>query len=63
VDAFYIHLGYEIGTGEPVSIPLQHLAVTGQTQRSGKTTALEAPHFDIKVARPDLHHQARGGDI
>jgi len=37
-----IHLGYEISTGEAVSIPLQHLAVTGQTQQSGKTTTLEA---------------------
>ena len=35
-------LGYEIGTGEPVSVPLRHLAVTGQTQASGKTTTLEA---------------------
>lgn len=35
-------LGYELGTGEPVSVPLRHLAVTGQTQASGKTTTLEA---------------------
>jgi len=37
-----IHLGYEVGTGAPVSIPLRHLVVTGQTQEAGKTTALEA---------------------
>jgi len=37
-----IHLGYEIGSGERVEIPLRHLAVTGQTQDSGKTTTLEA---------------------
>ena len=37
-----IHLGFEVGTGEPVGIPLKHLAVTGQTQESGKTTTLEA---------------------
>lgn len=37
-----ILLGYEIGTGEPVHIPVQHIAVTGQTQSSGKTTTLEA---------------------
>lgn len=36
-----IHVGYEIGTGRAVSIPLRHLAVTGQTQESGKTTTLE----------------------
>lgn len=38
-----ILLGYEVGTGAPVNIPINaHLAVTGQTQLSGKTTTLEA---------------------
>jgi hypothetical protein len=37
-----IRLGYEIGSGAPVDVPLRHLAVTGQTQESGKTTTLEA---------------------
>src|SRR4051812_4430271 len=37
-----VHLGFAVGTGEPVSVPVQHLAVTGQTQASGKTTTLEA---------------------
>lgn len=37
-----IPLGYEVPTGRPVSVPLKHLAVTGQTQESGKTTTLEA---------------------
>ena len=37
-----IHLGYETGTGKAVSIPLAHMAITGQTQQSGKTTTLEA---------------------
>lgn len=37
-----VRLGYEVGTGEEVAIPLRHLAVTGQTQESGKTTTLEA---------------------
>ena len=36
-----IHLGYELGTGRAVEIPLRHTAVTGQTQESGKTTTLE----------------------
>lgn len=36
-----ILLGYEIGTGKAVSIPLAHTAVCGQTQ-GGKTTTLEA---------------------
>lgn len=37
-----IHLGFEVGTGEVVEIPKLNIAVTGMTQRSGKTTALEA---------------------
>ena len=37
-----IHLGYEVGSGNAVSIPVRHMVVTGQTQQSGKTTTLEA---------------------
>lgn len=37
-----IHLGFAVGSGDPVLIPLKHLAVVGQTQESGKTTTLEA---------------------
>jgi hypothetical protein len=37
-----IHLGFEVGTGRAVAVPTRHLAVTGQTQDSGKTTTLEA---------------------
>jgi DNA-binding transcriptional ArsR family regulator len=37
-----IPLGYELGSGRPIEIALRHLAVTGQTQESGKTTTLEA---------------------
>jgi hypothetical protein len=37
-----ILLGYELGTGKAVEIPLMHTAVTGQTQEAGKTTTLEA---------------------
>lgn len=37
-----VHLGFEVGTGAPVSVPVRHLAVTGQTQLSGKTTTLES---------------------
>jgi len=35
-------LGYEWETGEPVYMPLHHLVITGLTQKSGKTTTLEA---------------------
>lgn len=38
-----IRLGYEIGAGNAVDIPGdRHMAISGQTQRSGKTTTLEA---------------------
>lgn len=37
-----IRLGFEVGTGEPVDIPLGHLVCFGQTQQAGKTTTLEA---------------------
>ena len=37
-----IPLGFEIGSGKAISIPLAHLAVTGQTRNSGKTSTLEA---------------------
>lgn len=37
-----VKLGFEVGTGEAVEIPIRHMAVTGQTQEAGKTTALEA---------------------
>lgn len=37
-----VHLGFEVGTGAPVAVPIAHMAVTGQTQQSGKTTTLEA---------------------
>ena len=38
-----IRLGYQLGSGKPVDIPDdRHIAISGQTQRSGKTTTLEA---------------------
>lgn len=37
-----IPLGFQVGTGEPVSIPLGHMVIVGQSQHAGKTTALEA---------------------
>jgi len=36
-----ILLGYEVGSGNPVYLPLHHLAIFGMTQLSGKTTTLE----------------------
>lgn len=37
-----IHLGFTVGSGEPVAIPLNHMVITGQTQMAGKTTCLDA---------------------
>lgn len=37
-----VRLGYAVGSGDPVDLPLHHLVVTGQTQMAGKTTTLEA---------------------
>jgi hypothetical protein len=37
-----IRLGYELGTGKEVDLPLHHIVVTGVTQLSGKTTTLES---------------------
>lgn len=37
-----IPLGFEVGTGNPVTVPLRHMVITGMTQQAGKTTALEA---------------------
>lgn len=44
-----VHLGFKVGTGEPVAIPVRHMVVTGQTQEAGKTTTLEA-----LIARAEL---------
>jgi hypothetical protein len=38
----FVHLGYTVGRGEAVMLPIRHMVVTGQTQESGKTTTLEA---------------------
>ena len=37
-----IPLGFEVGSGSPIHIPVGHMVIVGQSQRSGKTTALEA---------------------
>lgn len=36
-----IHLGFEVGSGSPIQIPLRHVVITGMTQLSGKTTTIE----------------------
>ena len=58
-----ILLGWEIGTGKRVEIPeTGHLAWFGQTQLSGKTTALEAIAFRGKLrAVAFITKQGEGG--
>lgn len=38
----HVLLGFEVGTGARVEVPIAHTFVTGQTQLSGKTTTLRA---------------------
>ena len=37
-----ILLGWEVGTGKRVDLPLHHTVIAGMTQKAGKTTSLEA---------------------
>jgi len=55
-----ILLGYEVGVGEGVTIPLGHMAVTGQTQQAGKTTTLEA--LAHRAGRPVLAFVTKRGE-
>ena len=43
-----IPLGFAVPGGEPVAIPLGHMAVVGQTQMAGKTTCLDALAHRVK---------------
>ena len=36
-----VRIGYEVPSGAPVEVPLQHTAIYGLTRQAGKTTALE----------------------
>lgn len=36
-----IRLGFEVGSGNPIYLPLHHAIITGMTRLSGKTTTLE----------------------
>lgn len=55
-----VHLGFEVGTGKRVTIPVAHLAVTGQTQVSGKTTTLEA--LITRSKRPAIAFVTKRGE-
>lgn len=53
-------IGYEIGTGNPVEAELHHLFISGVTQHSGKTTALEAFINRIQPRRALVFRSGRG---
>jgi hypothetical protein len=54
-------IGYRVGDGASVETELQHLAIFGLTQRSGKTTALEA--FAKRVGITVIVFRTKRGDI
>ncbi len=56
-----VRLGYELGSGEPVDIPLRHMVVTGLTQHAGKTTTIEA--LLTRAARPSVAFVTKRGEI
>jgi len=55
-----IPLGYAVGSGDPVTIPLGHMAVVGVTQKSGKTTTLDA--LSTRVHCPVLAFVTKRGE-
>ncbi len=55
-----IKFGYEVGTGEPVYVPLHHTIITGITQLAGKTTALEG--MIIRSGLPALVFRVKRGE-
>lgn len=57
-----VHLGFEVGSGNAIEIPLAHTFVCGQTQQSGKTTTLRAI-VDRSGARALAFVTKRGEDF
>lgn len=55
-----IPLGFAVPSGDPIAIPLGHMAVTGQTQAAGKTTTLEA--LAARSDRPVLAFRTKRGE-
>jgi hypothetical protein len=58
-----IHLGFEVGTGKPVSVPLHHLAATGLTRQAGKTTAIEGMLGRLPVGFKALLFSTKRGEL
>lgn len=55
-----VHLGYALGSGEPVRVPLAHTFVAGQTQLSGKSTTLHA--LAVRSGRRSLAFVTKRGE-
>ena len=58
-----IHLGFEMGTGEKVSVPLHHAIVSGVTGLSGKTTAIAAMLSRLPDGYKSLVFSTKRGEI
>lgn len=56
----HVQVGFEVGTGKPVVVPIGHMVVCGQTQLSGKTTLLEAAAS--RCGRPVLAFRTKRGE-
>jgi len=54
-------IGYRVPDGAAVETEIQHLAIFGLTQKSGKTTSLEA--FAERVGRTTITFRTKKGDI
>ena len=55
-----IFLGYEVDTGEPVELPLHHIAITGVTRLSGRTTTVEALMKRLPAGKSPAFRTKRG---
>jgi hypothetical protein len=58
-----IHLGFEVGTGESISVPMHHAIVSGVTGLSGKTTAISAMLSRLPEGYKSLVFSTKRGEI
>lgn len=58
-----IPLGFEVGTGKEVCLPLHHMVVTGLTRLSGKTTTAEAIMARLPKGFSALAFRTKRGEV
>ena len=58
-----IHLGFEVGSGDQVTVPLHHAIVSGVTGLSGKTTAISAMLSRLPNGYRSLVFSTKRGEI